>query len=1315
MYRKLSSADSGRGWKRESTCCHKDTPHHPPRISKPLHLIQPSYDCVVIGSGYGGAIAASRMARAGRSVCLLERGKERWPGEFPERFNQAARHVSVSGRVRRAFSSKHSGGDNIRCGDAGGLYRVVVGEGQTAVVGNGLGGTSLINSNVFLEADAATLSLDMWPPQIRDNPEVLNEYYQKVRNVLEPQSYPDAWPRLKKTELLRRQAETLNLDKHYYEVPLTTRFHDGPNSCGVPMRASTLSGQDTTGINDGSKTTTLVTYLADAWQRGADIFCQCEVRHVEEAAGGPDEHGGGGYNIYYTWGDEAWERFQKGNKKTPRALFHVHAKKAVFLGAGSLGTTEILLRSKALGLPVSDYIGKGMSGNGDMLAYNCDHDVNAIGRRARRRGGRKMTDRNSDHDAVGPTITATIDMRGTTDNALDGFVIQDGAVPEALARLVQPIAHLQTGPCPSRPRPGPGPGTSGLVRRVRRLGRVWRSRLLGPHARSGAVQRTQVFLVMSHDTAQGTMRLENDVPRLQFPAATTTDESPRERAVHALLSAAVSSVGGTLIRNPCSKLWGNYRLTVHPLGGARMSRDNTARNGVTDHRGRVFTGRTASETHAGLVVVDGAVVPGALGVNPLATIAALAERAVAEYAGAEGLGIREGGRGVVDADATGDGEKAALFKGETDGPGGGDADTAPVSFTECMTGFVDASAAPGGDNAACFAACHGAGRAKAQALRLLLRAGLRTHTRTGGAGARRGTLMGTVVCPALGGSPFVAHNGHLALFQPDGSVAGTSKLVYDFDMTGVDGRRLHFHGYKLIDASASCRPRQLWRALTTLYVTVTHDRGPGCGSGSDPEPAVLARGILRMALRDLGRQLRSLNVAAGEASRRERHASLRRFIVYFLRRSAPHLFVPLAPLQYPRPVRPGEFVHPSGPSRSITITASDGVRTTLHVWEPQTQSPRTRHHHYHHHPASAAAHTKNLLMIPGAAVTHDIFSLPTVPVNAVDYFTRAGLRVFVAVHRIAAAHAHAPRRPWTTYDARLDIRACLEHIRAVCSDPRPYTVAHCMGSVALASGLLDGTIPADWIVGLTCSQVFMNPVWSASNVCKRTSPLALDKLFRCLSGEWFDCAASGPHENDDGPDGDRNNTSCPLPSRPSPRLSPRLLDTLLRIYPAPAGESCRSASCHRTTFLFGRCWNHANLNEPTHRHIDKFFGSASMTLINLLMHMPPEGITTNRPSCTVLTTPRNIDRLRGMPIFLFSGADNDVLSPAATHQTYETLTTTFGLSAGLSRGGVQYRREVFAGYGHLDCWMGRTAYRDVFPVVADEIWRVFREADEQTP
>lgn len=104
-----------------------------PRISKPLHLAQASYDCVVIGSGYGGGIAASRMARAGQSVCLLERGKERWPGEYPETLTQTAKELNISGNRSRAFHKDKQ----IKFGNTSGMYHLIVGDGQSAVVGNG--------------------------------------------------------------------------------------------------------------------------------------------------------------------------------------------------------------------------------------------------------------------------------------------------------------------------------------------------------------------------------------------------------------------------------------------------------------------------------------------------------------------------------------------------------------------------------------------------------------------------------------------------------------------------------------------------------------------------------------------------------------------------------------------------------------------------------------------------------------------------------------------------------------------------------------------------------------------------------------------------------------------------------------------------------------------------------------------------------------------------------------------------------------------------------------------------------------------------
>jgi hypothetical protein len=141
--------------------------------------------------------------------------------------------------------------------------------------------------------------------------------------------------------------------------------------------------------------------------------------------------------------------------------------------------------------------------------------------------------------------------------------------------------------------------------------------------------------------------------------------------------------------------------------------------------------------------------------------------------------------------------------------------------------------------------------------------------------------------------------------------------------------------------------------------------------------------------------------------------------------------------------------------------------------------------------------------------------------------------------------------------------------------------------------------------------------------------------------------------------------------------------------------------------VFGRCWNHCNLNEATHRQIDRFFGGVNTRLLNLLMRQGFEGnVMRNAPLYEVLTTRENVARLKGVPVMLFVGGDNAVLSPESTSRTYEILCDTFGSEGGGE--GVDYRRKVVPGYGHLDCWMGRNAWKDVYPFVREEVARVTR-------
>ncbi|KAF5309637.1 hypothetical protein D9758_019109 [Tetrapyrgos nigripes] len=157
-----------------------------PRLSRPVPMMRAEYDVVVVGSGYGGGVAASRMARAGKSVAVLEMGKEKWPGEYPSTLAEALPELHVSGNV-----GVDSGPlKDIAVGKPTGLYNLILGEGQNAFVGKGLGGTSLLNANVFLECDKRTLALSPWPSELRKNTDALDEYYSRAAHMLQPTPYP---------------------------------------------------------------------------------------------------------------------------------------------------------------------------------------------------------------------------------------------------------------------------------------------------------------------------------------------------------------------------------------------------------------------------------------------------------------------------------------------------------------------------------------------------------------------------------------------------------------------------------------------------------------------------------------------------------------------------------------------------------------------------------------------------------------------------------------------------------------------------------------------------------------------------------------------------------------------------------------------------------------------------------------------------------------------------------------------------------------------------------------------------------------------
>src|SRR5438270_1318168 len=173
------------------------------RLSQPAEHLKDHYEIVVVGSGYGGAIAASRLARAERQVCLLERGREFQPGEYPRTQFEGLREIQYNTPVGHL-------------GTRLGLFELHLNEDMNALVGCGLGGTSLINANVSLRPDQRLWREPGWPQGLLDDLATrLEDGYQRAIEMLRPMPLPADYPKLPKLEALQKSAAALGMPNKF--------------------------------------------------------------------------------------------------------------------------------------------------------------------------------------------------------------------------------------------------------------------------------------------------------------------------------------------------------------------------------------------------------------------------------------------------------------------------------------------------------------------------------------------------------------------------------------------------------------------------------------------------------------------------------------------------------------------------------------------------------------------------------------------------------------------------------------------------------------------------------------------------------------------------------------------------------------------------------------------------------------------------------------------------------------------------------------------------------------------------------------------
>lgn len=747
------------------------------KLSRPFTEMKTHYDVVVIGSGYGGSIAASRMARCGQKVCLLEKGKEFLPGEFPSTLGEASKEMQFNKGT-------------LEAGSENGLYEFVLGNEINVFKGCGLGGTSLVNANVAIEPDSRVMADAGWPAAIRNN---LGEFQEGIRHawdMLKPSPYPEGkngYPVLQKTEAMRASAKFMS--EEFRLLDINVNFEDRhPNHVGVDQPKCLNCGDCVTGCNAGAKNTTAMNYLPDAVNFGAELYTEVGVKHIER------DEARNTWRVYYNAVNSGRDKFNAPSLFVEAAM--------VFVSGGSLGSTELLLRSARNGLTLSPQLGQKFTGNGDVLGfgYNNDMPIHGVGKGDTLKPGVV--------DQVGPCITSVIDMRKRTPFS-EGMTLEEGSIPG-------PIRSILVSALVTFSRVMGRDSDRGLGDFFREKWREVVSIFRGPF--KGAVDHTQIYLVMTHDDGNGVIGLSgDDEVTIHWKGV---GKQNIFKKVSGELASATEALGGNTVPNPTWTKILNYDLvTVHPLGGCPMGDDAT--QGVVDHKGQAFKGSTGSALYPGLYVMDGAIFPRPVGTNPLLTISALAERNCKLIAQEKGWTLS------YDFPL-----RQSPSNGQVAKPG--------VQFTETMRGYFSVNEKDD------YRKAFEKGKQENSPFEFTLTIRSEDVETLLANKEHDAPMAGTMTAPALSPHPLMACNGRFNLFVRDAQDPERKKMVYNIYLQSREGKKFYFEGFKDVQNNKGL---DVWKDTTTLFITVYEESATG---------KVVGRGQLIIEPKDFAKQLTTM-------------------------------------------------------------------------------------------------------------------------------------------------------------------------------------------------------------------------------------------------------------------------------------------------------------------------------------------------------------------------------------------------------------------------------------------------------------------------